>query len=47
MVDHLHGQAVPPRVDTGVLVVNAENLDTDEAQRLLHPPLDVYLPDHE
>ena len=47
MVDHLHGKPVPPRVDTGVLVVNAENLDTDEAQRLLHPPLDVYLPDRE
>ncbi|MCG6924180.1 MAG: substrate-binding domain-containing protein [Acidobacteria bacterium] len=43
MVDHLQGKPVPPRVDTGVLVVNAENLDTDEAQRLLHPPLDVYL----
>ena len=47
MVDHLQGRPVPPRVDTGVLVVNEENLDTDEAQRLLHPPLDLYLPSGE
>jgi ribose transport system substrate-binding protein len=43
LVDHLQGRPVPPRVDTGVLVVNRENLDSAEAQRLLHPPLDVYL----
>jgi ribose transport system substrate-binding protein len=42
-VDHLLGREVPRRVDTPVLVVTAENLDSDEAQRLLHPPLDVYL----
>jgi ribose transport system substrate-binding protein len=44
MVDHILAKAVPPRVDTGVLVVTAENLETPEAQRLLHPPLDEYLP---
>jgi ribose transport system substrate-binding protein len=43
LVDHLHGQSVPPRVDTGVLVVDRENIDSPEAQKLLYPPLDEYL----
>jgi ribose transport system substrate-binding protein len=43
MVHHLQGQAVPPRVDTGVVVVTAENLDTPRVQELLHPPLETYL----
>jgi ribose transport system substrate-binding protein len=47
MVEHLLGKPVPPRVDTGVLVVNSGNLDSEEAQRLLHPPLDLYLPSGE
>ena len=44
MVDHILGKTVPARVDTGVLVVTGENLETPEAQTLLHPPLDEYLP---
>jgi ABC-type sugar transport system substrate-binding protein len=47
LVDHILGTPVPPRVDTGVLVVNSENLDSEEAQRLLHPPLEVFLPSGE
>jgi ribose transport system substrate-binding protein len=43
MVDHLLGEPVPPRVDTGVVVVTAENLDTPRVQDLLHPPLEIYL----
>ncbi len=44
-VDHLLGHEVPRRVDTPVLVVTAENLESPEAQSLLHPPLDAYLTD--
>jgi ribose transport system substrate-binding protein len=44
LVDHLTGQTVPRRVDTGVVLVNAENLDSPRVQELLHPPLDAYLP---
>jgi ribose transport system substrate-binding protein len=43
MVDYLLGEPVPPRVDTGVVVVTAENLDTPRVQELLHPPLETYL----
>jgi len=47
MVDHILGRSVPARVDTGVLVVTRENLESPEAQTLLHPPLDEYLPGRE
>jgi ribose transport system substrate-binding protein len=47
MVDHILGKSVPTRVDTGVLVVTRENLESPEAQTLLHPPLDEYLPGRE
>ncbi|MCG6920686.1 MAG: substrate-binding domain-containing protein [Acidobacteria bacterium] len=47
MVDHLLGKEVPPRVDTGVVVVTAQNIDSPSVQELLHPPLDVYLPSGE
>jgi ribose transport system substrate-binding protein len=43
MVDHLLGKAVPKRVDTAAIVVDAANLDTRETQELLKPPLDLYL----
>jgi ribose transport system substrate-binding protein len=43
MVDHLLGQEVPPRIDTGVVVVTAENIDTPQIQELLNPPLEAYL----
>lgn len=35
MVNHLHGQQVPTRVDTGVHVITLENLNTPEIQALL------------
>jgi ribose transport system substrate-binding protein len=43
MIDHLQGRQVPPRIDTGVMLVTPDNLDTPEAQQLLHPPLNKYL----
>ena len=46
-VKFILGKPVPARVDTGVLVVTSENLESPAAQRLLHPPLDEYLPGRE
>jgi ribose transport system substrate-binding protein len=47
MVDHLLGKEVPPRVDTGVVVVTGVNIDTPQIQELLNPPLDDYFPSGE
>ncbi len=44
MVAHLKGEAIQPRVDTGVTIVTPENLDTDASKALLNPPLSQYLP---
>jgi ribose transport system substrate-binding protein len=43
IVDHLQGKPVEKKVDTGVMLVMKENLDSPEVQSLLHPPLDQYL----
>jgi ribose transport system substrate-binding protein len=43
MIDHLQGRPVALRIDTGVMLVTPDNLDTPEAQQLLHPPLEKYL----
>jgi ribose transport system substrate-binding protein len=43
MVDHLQGKPVEKKIDTGVMLVMKENLDSPEVQTLLHPPLDQYL----
>lgn len=43
MVDHLEGKNVAARVDTGVMLVTPDNMETPEAQQLLHPPLEKYL----
>jgi ribose transport system substrate-binding protein len=43
MVAHLKGEAIQPRVDTGVTIVTPENLDTDASKALLNPPLSEYL----
>lgn len=43
MVNHLLGQPVEKRVDTGVLMITPDNLDASETQEVLHPPLDKYL----
>lgn len=44
MVAHLQGQSIQPRVDTGVVIVTPENLDTEDSKALLNPPLAEYLP---
>jgi ribose transport system substrate-binding protein len=36
-VEHLRGTAQPPRVDTGVMLVTPDNLDSPEAQELIAP----------
>ncbi|HPY30301.1 MAG TPA: substrate-binding domain-containing protein [Verrucomicrobiota bacterium] len=43
LVRHLRGEPVAKRVDTGVTLVTAENMEQAEIQALLHPPLDQYL----
>lgn len=43
MVEHLRGGKVDHRIDTGVVLVTAENMEQPEIKDLLHPPLDKYL----
>lgn len=43
MVEHLLGQPVEPRIDTGVTVITPENLDEPESQALVDPPVEQYL----
>jgi len=43
MVDHLLGKPVQKKIDTGVMLVTKDNLESPEVQTLLHPPLDQYL----
>jgi ribose transport system substrate-binding protein len=43
MVGHLQGKPVEKRIDTGVMLVMPENMESAEAQQLLHPPLSKYL----
>src|SRR6476661_882395 len=43
MVDSLLGKPVQKKIDTGVMLVTKENLETPEVKTLLHPPLDQYL----
>jgi ribose transport system substrate-binding protein len=43
MVEHLLGKQVEKRIDTGVTMVTPDNLNADEIQTLLHPPIDQYL----
>jgi ribose transport system substrate-binding protein len=43
MVDNLLGKQVSKQIDTGVMLVTKENLQSPEVQTLLHPPLDQYL----
>lgn len=42
-VEHLRGEKVPRRIDTGVWVVTAQNMEQTEIRELLHPPLEEYL----
>ena len=43
VVNHLKGEDVPKRVDTGVVLVTQENLHQPEIQELISPPLEQYL----
>jgi ribose transport system substrate-binding protein len=43
MVDKLQGKPVSKQIDTGVMLVTKENMQSPEVQALLHPPLDQYL----
>jgi ribose transport system substrate-binding protein len=43
MVDHLMGQPMEKRVDTGVTLITPSTLDKPESQGLLHPPIEQYL----
>jgi len=43
MVEHLQGKPVEKRIDTGVTLVTADNVNSPEIQTLLHPPLNEYL----
>jgi ribose transport system substrate-binding protein len=43
MVDHLRGKPVERRIDTGVMLVTAENLDSAATQELVNPPIGRYL----
>ena len=43
MVDHLLGKPVEKKIDTGVMLVTRDNLESPEVKTLLHPPLDQYL----
>jgi ribose transport system substrate-binding protein len=43
MVEHLRGQPVERRIDTGVTLVTPETLDRPETKALIDPPLARYL----
>jgi ribose transport system substrate-binding protein len=43
MVDNLLGRTVEKKIDTGVMLVTRENMQSAEVQTLLRPPLDQYL----
>jgi len=43
MVDNLLGKPVSKQIDTGVMLVTKDNMQSPEVQSLLHPPLDQYL----
>lgn len=43
MVESLQGKPVEKKIDTGVMLVTKENMESAEVKTLLHPPLDQYL----
>ena len=43
LVDHLQGKTVARRIDTGVMLVTSDNMESAQARELLHPPLAQYL----
>ena len=43
LYQHLQGEKVEKRIDTGAKLVTAENMEQPEMKDLLHPPIDKYL----
>jgi ribose transport system substrate-binding protein len=43
MVEHLQGKRVEKRIDTGVVLATAENMEQAAVKELLYPPLEKYL----
>ena len=43
IIQHIQGEKVEHRIDTGVHLVTPENMDQPEIKELLYPPLDKYL----
>jgi ribose transport system substrate-binding protein len=43
MADHLRGKPVAKRIDTGVMLVSAANLDSAATHDVIHPPIARYL----
>ena len=39
----IRGETVPPRIDTGVVLVTSENMNDEQVRKLLYPPLQEYL----
>jgi ribose transport system substrate-binding protein len=43
MVAHIKGEPVEKRIDTGVVIITPENVDSPETKELINPPLSEYL----
>lgn len=43
MVQHIRGEAVPKRIDTGVELVTRDNMDQPAVKDLLNPPIEKWL----
>src|SRR5437667_9091957 len=43
MVQHLRGEKVEKRIDTGVVLATPENMEQPAIKELLYPPIDKYL----
>ncbi len=43
MVQHLQGQKVDPRIDTGVVLITQDTMQQPEVKDLLQPPIEKYL----
>jgi ribose transport system substrate-binding protein len=43
MVESLQGKPVNKKIDTGVMLVTKDNMESPEVKALLHPPLDQFL----
>jgi ribose transport system substrate-binding protein len=43
IVDHIEKKPVEKKVDTGVVMVTKENMETPEIKELLSPPIEKYL----